>query len=193
MRRRLIFTLILITGLLTSVASPAHGPGKSLKRFIQLFDQNKDGQVTREEFYKGSSVRYKIMDGDKNGVITKTEFSSYYSKSREARRAQKFKSIDANSDGKMSFDEYLQAKQKQLKKRFQRIDGNKDGFITLEEITSYRTKFRTDSRRSSRIFAILDRNKDGKINETESKAAWSRWFKRLDRNKDQKITEDDLK
>ena len=193
MKRLQYLLILLLAGVVTTLQVQAHGPSYSYKRFIQFFDQNHDGIVTLEEFNKGSILRYKKMDKNGDGIISKAEFDSYYANSKLSRREQKFKKVDTNNDGKLSFDEYLEIKKRKYKRRFDRMDANKDGFITLAEINAYKRKLRSDKVKGDRIFMILDQNKDGKISEKESRRAWTLWFKRLDRNHDQKITEDDLK
>lgn len=57
---------------------------------------------------------------------------------------RQFQSLDANKDGKLSYDEFLKAamagKSRNPKALFDRIDTGHDGYITLTEWSDYRLK-----------------------------------------------------
>lgn len=45
----------------------------------------------------------------------------------------RFDNIDANKDGKISYDEYLGSYEKSIKKSFEKRDRNSDGILTMDE------------------------------------------------------------
>ena len=79
------------------------------------------------------------MDTDKDGKVTRDEFTTFHmdlaGKGREAR----FNQLDTNKDGKITKDEFMAVQLNEAQKigdaRFGRIDGNKDGVLTEQEVT----------------------------------------------------------
>jgi hypothetical protein len=55
---------------------------------------------------------------------------------------QKFEESDMNKDGKLSWDEFKAAHEKQLKRRFKRVDANGDGSITKDESEAARAEMK---------------------------------------------------
>lgn len=53
-----------------------------------------------------------------------------------------FEKMDANGDGKVSFEEFKTASEAMLKMRFDRMDENKDGFLSKEEVQKARENMR---------------------------------------------------
>ena len=89
-----------------------------------------------------------------SGDVTFEEFS--------AAMAKRFPSADANSDGKMTVAEIADAIERMRAERMaqrivKRFDTNGDGELTKDEIES----------RQKKMFALLDRNDDGKIEKSE--------------------------
>lgn len=79
------------------------------------------------------------MDTDKDGKVTRDEFTTFHmdlaTKGREAR----FNQLDTNKDGKVTRDEFMAVQldeaQRIGKARFGRIDRNKDGVLSEQEVT----------------------------------------------------------
>ena len=59
---------------------------------------------------------------------------------------KKFKALDTNKDGKLSYDEYMAPH----KKSFKKMDANNDGIITMEELQKYREKKRKKKKRKKK-------------------------------------------
>ena len=98
----------------------------------------------------GAEMRFDRLDTDDSGDITFEEFAAAI-KSRIG-------DADANSDGKMTVEEIAAEIQKMRAERMarriiERFDTDGDGMLTAAEIES----------RQKKMFALMDRNDDGKI------------------------------
>jgi Ca2+-binding EF-hand superfamily protein len=85
---------------------------------------------------------------------------------------EEFNKIDANNDGRISAQEYRAA----VIKTFQRYDKNSDGFLTKDELQMIAE---IDA---EKFIKEVDKNKDGKISQTEFIEAAEKRFKFLDKN-----------
>ncbi len=91
-----------------------------------------------------------LADADKNGEITLEEFTKV--------ATERFTSADADKNGQLTVAEVSAEIEKMRSARMashmiERFDGNGDGVLTAEEAKSAQTK----------VFALLDKNDDGKI------------------------------
>ena len=69
--------------------------------------------------------------------------------------------LDANRDGKVTFEEFKSAHDERMQQRFSRMDVNGDGVITEED----------RQQRGARFFDTADTNKDGQLSKEEFTAA----------------------
>lgn len=102
----------------------------------------KHGQSMMERFDK--------VDADASGDVTFEEFSKAAS--------SRFANADADGDGKMTVAEIAAEIQRQRAERrarriVERFDSDGDGLLTQDEIES----------RQRKMFALMDRNDDGKV------------------------------
>ncbi len=102
----------------------------------------------RAEF--GMQQRLERADTDKSGDISLDEFTAAFK--------ERFGKADANKDGKLTVAEIADEIERQRTERMarhmlDRFDVNGDGELTAEEIES----------RQQKMFALMDRNDDGKI------------------------------
>ncbi|WP_119299532.1 EF-hand domain-containing protein [Dongia deserti] len=141
---RRTFALAISTALgLTAFAGAAlseRGPG-----LFERSDTNGDGFVSKEEFAAGRDTMFTKLDANSDGTIDQAEID----KAREAwhHRMNKpadqahadgkgrkhggfMQRIDANSDGKVTADEFAAAGDKM----FARLDDNGDGKIAKDEL-----------------------------------------------------------
>ena len=82
---------------------------------------------------------------------------------------------------------------KRVEKGFLRLDANHDGKVSKDEfINGKGRKHKRGCFSKERIFKRLDSDHDGKITQQESHAKWSGWFKRLDTNGDKVVTADEI-
>jgi Ca2+-binding EF-hand superfamily protein len=114
--------------LLNSVAAFAQS-GHS-KNF-DLMDGDKDGAITKKEIHAHHKKRHDKMDHDKDGKISEKDAAKH---SESAARA--FKNVDKNGDGYISFEEGVAVEEK----RFEIVDTNKDGKISKEEYEAHLQK-----------------------------------------------------
>lgn len=107
--------------------------------FIEDFDKDADGKVTRAEFDLGRAAKLKAMDANGNGLVDENEYLDHFAQDLEKRISSerkdqveqsvvRFKSIDTNNDGKMTWDEYWASGQK----TFTHFAKSADGVVTLK-------------------------------------------------------------
>lgn len=95
-----------------------------------------------------------MMDADKNGDVTLEEVTKVTD--------ERFATADADKDGKLTVAEVAAEiarlrSERMAERLISRIDTNDDGVLTADEVGKTRTK----------MFALLDRNDDGKIVKSE--------------------------
>lgn len=85
--------------------------------------------------------------------------------SKEKKACKYIENMDANKDGKVSFNEFKEARASSAKKKFDRLDRNGDGFISNEDKKS---KFK---KHAGQFFKMADSNNDGVLSKQEFMAA----------------------
>lgn len=102
-------------------------------RMLERLDTDKDGSISKEEFSARRVENFKTMDPDGDGRITKAELPEAMERLREARRREQmersFSELDKNGDGAVTQDEFLAAGND----RFERMDRNDDGKLTPQD------------------------------------------------------------
>lgn len=124
---------------LPAVAAPGDpDPGKppaARERTSALvrYDTNKDGVVDRKEWAVAQEVRFKLLDANGDGKLTKDELfvgTGTPPSDRQIRsQATYFRLLDADKDGTVSKAEFLA----QAERNFARCDADKDGRISTAE------------------------------------------------------------
>ena len=106
------------------------------------------GVVFAEAGKRGAAL-FERIDANKDGRISGAEARIY--------QDQKFRELDADGNGTVSFEEMLAAKQARLRtqtdKRFQRLDANGNGSIEPDELAA----------KSDRRFHRMDDDGDGAL------------------------------
>ena len=141
---------VAVLALAASLAAPgvanAQGRGRGLAK-------NADRQQQNETRNDDRQMRFRGMDADNDGVITRDEWRG---------SAESFRQHDTNGDGVLSGDEVWvpagsqeaqdQSRREERTARFNRLDTNADGRISLREWTGSRAMFdRMDRNRNDFI------------------------------------------
>ncbi|KDP27071.1 hypothetical protein JCGZ_22068 [Jatropha curcas] len=172
-------------------------------RIFDLFDNNRDGTVDMREILCGfSSLRnsqgdaalhlcFQMYDTDRSGCITKEEVASLLRALPEdclpaditepGKLDEIFDRMDANSDGKVTFDEFKAAMKRDSSLQ-DMYDTDRSGCITKEEVASLLRALPedclpadiTEPGKLDEIFDRMDANSDGKVTFDEFKAAMKR-------------------
>ncbi|MBI4559727.1 MAG: hypothetical protein HY706_19225 [Candidatus Hydrogenedentes bacterium] len=205
----------------SALAEPrAAGPAKMRELFAKA-DQNGDRQVTLEELktVAPNMTPEKFMQLDRNhdGVLSAADraqagpgqFGPKQGADRE-HAAQKLREADANSDGKVSYDEVVAKKPGFPKEAFDRYDSNHDGLLSAEDRPASprpqgaisagpgRPGPRPGAAARGQFLQKMraaDTNSDGKVSWDEAHAAFPNmaqdYFQRLDRNGDGALSPED--
>jgi hypothetical protein len=136
MTKNLPLILLLLTAV-PALAAPGPAtdpprPTRSPNSGVMRYDTNKDGFVDRAEWDAGQEARFKELDADKDGKLTKEElFAQSRSTADRALERQDafFRRMDADRDGFVSKAEFMA----QAGKNFARCDLDKDGRINTAE------------------------------------------------------------
>ncbi len=133
----LAFALMACSG-----ASAAHHARHSaeyekVSQLIRMMDKDKNGVVTKDEFMQFASAEFDRVDADKSGGLSHREFSrSVYAHGRHYAEHENVAEIillmDMDKNGVVSKDEYMSF----MSAEFDRIDADKTGTLTREELSN---------------------------------------------------------
>jgi Ca2+-binding EF-hand superfamily protein len=93
---------------------------------IESTDRDSDGRIDRVEFLTQMTDVFYLIDIDKDGSMTITEYRQIIP-GADTKRVQ---TADRNKDGKLSLDEFRKA----ISQDFDAADRNDDGMLDAEEI-----------------------------------------------------------
>jgi Ca2+-binding EF-hand superfamily protein len=96
--------------------------GKDSATFLQKFDKDRDGKVSKEEF--PHERRFAEIDADGDGALSETEIKDAMDKRQREEGYGLFERFDLNSDGKITREEFTGPAA-----AFERLDRNNDGVI----------------------------------------------------------------
>lgn len=170
-------------------------PEKEKKGFLQKFDSDGDGKVSKDEFKDSMGKRFQHMDSDHNGTISIEEFQQYRQQQRgiDPNKAKAIAKHDSDADGKLSKEEFLAPRIKRAEEKFIELDKNNDGMLSADEIPDTSNQQPPKKANEPSLFPNIDANQDGEISDEEKNAAFEQLFDRLDQNQDQIVTEDEVK
>ena len=118
---------------LALAADPPASDTKPAARGLMRYDANGDGFVDRAEWTAGQEARFKQLDTNGDGKLTKDEMfvgtGVPPSDSQIRRQASYFALLDTDKDGFVSKAEFMA----QADRNFARCDLNKDGRINTAE------------------------------------------------------------
>jgi Ca2+-binding EF-hand superfamily protein len=108
-------------------------PARERTSGLMRYDTNKDGFVDRKEWQAGQEARFKLLDTNGDGKLTKDELfvgNGRPPSDRQIRsQAVYFRLLDADGDGTVSKAEFMA----QAERNFARCDLDKDGRINTAE------------------------------------------------------------
>ena len=103
---------------------------------IEQADANQDGKVTRQEYIDARAAQFARMDRNGDGVVDDTDSRERAEQSSLGKRAAAAMRgrIDANSDGKISKDEFVNSPTV----LFDRFDADKNSELDAKELEAAR-------------------------------------------------------
>jgi Ca2+-binding EF-hand superfamily protein len=114
-------------------APPARERPTSATSGLMRYDTNKDGFVDRNEWSAGQEARFKLLDTNHDGKLTKDELFVGNGVPPTDRQLQSqatyFRLLDSDKDGTVSKAEFMA----QAERNFARCDLDKDGRISTAE------------------------------------------------------------
>ncbi|MCM0043514.1 MAG: EF-hand domain-containing protein [Burkholderiaceae bacterium] len=102
-----------------------------------LFDENKDGKLSRDEVQKGVDKMFADIDANKDGTISQDEMRAHHKTMHDKMQSQmqeRWKAADKDGDGALSRAEVDAAKMPMLSRDFDKFDADKDGKLTADEM-----------------------------------------------------------
>ena len=130
-KKYLPLAVLLLAALPAFAAPDPEGSSPRRTSGLMRYDANKDGVVDRAEWDAGQEARFRDLDTDKDGKLSKQEmFAGNRSDDRALERQDRlFRLIDRDRDGFVSKAEFMA----QAEKNFARCDLDKDGRISTAE------------------------------------------------------------
>lgn len=128
--KTVMMALLLSALPMTAVAAQTH----ALPDHLAKMDTNKDGKVSLEEFSIDPPKVFKLLDANRDGIVSRDEATAFYTKIAPADDPKTVKRIgditaaDTNGDG-TSLAEMMAARAAAFKQR----DKNNDGVLTGDD------------------------------------------------------------
>jgi hypothetical protein len=105
-------------------------PARPSNSGVMRYDTNKDGFVDRGEWDAGQEARFRQLDTNNDGKLSKDELNTHTRNDRQAERQENFfRRMDRDRDGFVSKAEFMA----QADRNFARCDADKDGKINAAE------------------------------------------------------------
>ena len=181
------------------------GPGQAApggtmgERLLRVFDTNKEGKVTKDEFLSGVRRHFAEMDLDNDGRITDEDLPPMQRgrnilaggdagsgpTGRGVPMLRMLQGADANKDGVITLDEALAF----AEKRFALLDRNKDGALDKADFDAMRKEM--VDYRVKRFIHHFGADKDGKVTREQFMAKADERFAQMDFNNDGSISLDE--
>jgi Ca2+-binding EF-hand superfamily protein len=180
--------------------------------FIQRFDKNKDGLLTKDELPAYLHKPFERYDANGDGKLDRGEVTqmiqglrAYFGiqakgptdKQVEAFVNKLLTQFDTNKDGKISRAEA----KGQLANNFDQIDRNKDGFLDRMELRAVAQRVLANQKKGGPFkkagpgfdFDAYDRNADGRLTRDEVRGTpLEKLFDQIDTNRDGRISREEF-
>jgi Ca2+-binding EF-hand superfamily protein len=120
---------------LPAVAQEAESDAESAARYFNRLDQKKQGFFTLADMQRIEAKTFNRTDDDKDGLLTLSEFNfGIPDEERDVieRFTRRFRLADADSDGRITLDEYMAFCAKVVTP----ADTNQDGMVAEEEFVA---------------------------------------------------------
>jgi len=140
---RLVLPLVGLALFAAGCATSSKPQAPNWEAQFKKADTNTDGKVSRQEFgYLMVEDAFALFDENKDGVVTLQEYVS------KGGSPQAFAQIDRNGNGKVTLEEAKASKvaMDRMTIRFYEADVDKDGYVTLGEALEYRKRVREITR-----------------------------------------------
>jgi len=191
-----------VLALLLPGLSPAEGPQDKQKPatqadqlpprfdaagFLQEYDINKDGYLSREELPRRLRSHFDKIDTNKDGKLSRQELEkgAVYLQSQRRPSDVAFILVEMSD-----CDEGCAEEVQRIYELMRKLDTNKDGKISADELRAGREAIIRE--RVDDLLEELDRNKDGKISKDEARGQIKIYFDKIDSNKDGLIDRQEL-
>jgi Ca2+-binding EF-hand superfamily protein len=143
MTKKILPMILILLAVAPALAAPGDEtapprPARPSNSGIMRYDTNKDGFVDRTEWTAGQEARFKQLDTDKDGKLSKDELFSRTGQTADAavpneraleRQDAFFRRMDSDRDGAVSKAEFMS----QADRNFARCDTDKDARTNTAE------------------------------------------------------------
>jgi Ca2+-binding EF-hand superfamily protein len=119
---RIVIVLLIGT---FSASGPAQAQAPKADAFIQKWDTDHDGTLSRDEVIKAASARFDALDRKRKRVLTRSQLAGMFS-------FQQFRRADKDKDGTIDKAEFLSV----ADKLFRSADKDHDGTLDKKELRS---------------------------------------------------------
>jgi Ca2+-binding EF-hand superfamily protein len=155
---------------------PYKGPkDMTVEDMLKRYDRDHDGRISKDEYIH---EEFDKIDRNHDGFIDAQDFPQG---GKDNAQLKRLLTLDKNKDGRVSYEEYADGP---ILDRFKSLDKDGSGYLERPEIEAIVKKLAADARK--RLAEFIDRydlNHDGKVTREEFPGS-DAVFARLDRNKD---------
>jgi Ca2+-binding EF-hand superfamily protein len=98
-------------------------------RFMETYDTDNDGKVTKEELETVRKDKLAKFDADNDGQLSLDEYQALWVDAMRERIVRSFQRFDSDGDAKVTGEEY----QTPMDRMFRRLDRNDDGALSRDD------------------------------------------------------------